>query len=121
SKVKPPLIKTIGAGMQLQRSEPESGLYTIDNNWLRKSKSGLYEMYVEGNPFERGLINGKLSKELVVTQEDYFNDQINKMIPSKFYLHFLKYFVGWFNRNLAKNITEEYKEEIYGISTSASD
>ncbi len=42
------------------------------------------------------------------------------MIPSKFYLHFLKYVVGWFNRDLDKHVTEEDKEEIYGISLSAS-
>jgi hypothetical protein len=29
--------------------------------------------------------------------------------------------VAWFNRNLDKNVTEEDKEEIYGISRSASD
>ena len=70
----------------------------------------------KGAPFERGVVNGKLTKELVQLQENYFNEQIRKMVPSTFYLHFLKYFVGWFNRNLDKNITEEYKEEIYGVS-----
>ncbi|MDB5137345.1 MAG: peptidase, partial [Mucilaginibacter sp.] len=54
-------------------------------------------------------------------QEDYFTAQIVKMVPSKFYRSFLKYFVAWFNRDLSKNVTEEYKEEIYGISQSASD
>src|SRR6185295_8704023 len=29
--------------------------------------------------------------------------------------------IGWFNRNLDKNVTGEYKEEIYGVSQSASD
>lgn len=109
------------SSLQLQRTDEGNGFYTLKNNWFRKSKSGLYEMYIEGEPFERGVINGKLSKELVQRQEDYFSEQINKMIPSKFYLHFLKYFVGWFNRDLDKNISEEYKEEIYGISFSASD
>jgi isopenicillin-N N-acyltransferase-like protein len=104
-----------------QRSEGNRGFYTLNNNWFRKSNSGLYEMYVEGQPFEMGVMNGKLSKELVMRQEDHFNEQINKMIPSKFYLHFLKYFIGWFNRHLDKNINEEYKEEIYGVSESASD
>jgi isopenicillin-N N-acyltransferase-like protein len=104
-----------------QRSPGNRGFYTLNNNWFRKSNSGLYEMYVEGQPFEMGVINGKLSKELVVRQEDHFNEQINKMIPSKFYFHFLKYFIGWFNRHLDKNVNKEYKEEIYGVSQSASD
>src|ERR1700761_82500 len=97
---------------KLVRSEPSPGFYTIKNNWFRKSKSGLYELYIEGQPFERGVIDGKLTKELVVTQEDYFTEQIAKLIPSKFYRSFLKYFVAWFNRDLSKNVTEEYKEEI---------
>lgn len=116
----PPKPKDLSS-MQLQRHEVSPGFYTLKNNWFRKSKSGLYELYIEGQPFERGVINGKLTKELVVRQEVYFAGQINKMIPSKFYLSFLKYFVAWFNRNLDKNVTEEYKEEIFGISRSASD
>lgn len=116
----PPRPKDLSS-LQLKRQEISPGFYTIKNNWFRKSKSGLFEMYVEGTPFERGVINGKLSKELVVKQEDAFVEQIKRLVPSNFYLHFLKYFVAWFNRNLDKNITEEYKEEIYGISQSASD
>ena len=42
------------------------------------------------------------------------------MIPSTFYRHFLKYFVGWFNRDLDKNVNLEYREEIFGVSQSAS-
>src|SRR3982751_3591068 len=108
SRVNPPLVKTTAAQVQLQRTEPDSGLYSINNNWFRKSKSGLYEMYVEGDPFERGVINGKLSKELVVAQEDFFNEQICKLVPSQSYRDFLKYFIAWFNRHLEKNISQEY-------------
>ncbi|ASZ11474.1 C45 family peptidase [Chitinophaga pendula] len=103
-----------------QRTQLDSTCYTIGNSWLRKSKSGLYEMYVEGAPFERGVINGKLSAELVKRQELHFVDQIKKMIPSTSYLRFLKYFVGWFNRHLAENVIDEYKQEIYGVSFSAA-
>src|SRR6476620_11478993 len=85
SNIQPPKIKDTSAE-QLQRTQHDSSFFTLKNNWLRKSNSGLYEMYIEGNPFERGVINGKLSKELVVSQEDYFSEQINRMIPSKFYL-----------------------------------
>src|SRR6201996_4435817 len=116
----PPKPKDLSSE-NLQRTEVSPGFYTLKDSWFRKSKSGLFELYVEGSPFERGVINGKLTKELVVKQEDYFTAQIKKMIPSDFYRSFLKYFVAWFNRDLSKNVTEEYKEEIYGISQSASD
>lgn len=120
SNIKPPKIVDTSAE-QLQRNSPDPGLYTINNNWFRKSNSGLYEMYTEGTPFERGVIEGKLSEELVKKQEDYFAAQLFKMIPSNGYRHFLKYFIGWFNRNLPEYVLPEYKEEIYGISQSASD
>lgn len=118
--VDPPSISKTSAET-MDRTDHGQGLYTINNNWLRKSNSGLYELYIEGSPYEMGVINGKLTKELVMNQEKHFNDQINKMIPSTFYKHFLKYFIGWFNRDLDENVSREYKEEIYGISRSASD
>jgi len=120
SRTNPPLIGD-KAALSWQRTEPSPGFYTLNNNWFRKSKSGLYELYVEGKPFERGVVNGKLTRELIQLQEDYFNDQINRLVPSRFYRHFLKYVIGWFNRDLDKEVSGEDKEEIYGISLSASD
>ncbi len=119
SKLPNPVIKDVSS-LQLQRTQVSTQFYTLYNNWFKKSKSGLYELYIEGNAFERGVINGKLTKELVVRQEDHFSEQINKMVPSSFTRSYLKYLIGWFNRKLDKNITEEYRDEIYGISESAS-
>ena len=115
----PPEVNDKSA-LKLEREDLGNSMYTIKNSWFRKSVSGLYELYVEGDPYEMGTINGKLTKELVVRQEEHFNEQITKMIPSTFYRHFLKYFVGWFNRDLDKNVNLEYREEIYGVSQSAS-
>ncbi|WP_423737660.1 C45 family autoproteolytic acyltransferase/hydolase [Chitinophaga caseinilytica] len=119
ARMQPPEIADKSA-LQWQRKQLDSTAYTLGNSWFRKSKSGLYEMYVEGKPFERGVVYGKLAEELVQRQEDHFTEQIGKMIPSKTYQHFLKYLIGWFNRNMDKNVPEEYKEEIYGVSFSAS-
>lgn len=120
SKIGVPKVNDLSS-LKLERTDEGNGMYTLGNNWFRKSKSGLYELYVEGEPFERGVINGKLTRELVVRQEEAFSEQINKMVPSKFNRGFLKDFIGWFNRDLDKNVTDEYKKEIYGISESASD
>jgi isopenicillin-N N-acyltransferase like protein len=120
AKVADPKVKN-KASLQLQRTEVSRGFYTLNNNWFRKSKSGLFELYVAGEPFEMGVINGKLTKELVVRQEDHFSEQINKMVPSSFTRNNLKYLIGWFNRNLDNIIKEEYRDEIFGVSESASE
>ena len=92
--------------------EVDTGLYKLGNNWFKQSESGLYELYVEGRPFERGVANGKLTKALVQYQEEVFTQQIHRLVPSDFYLDILKYFVGWFNRNLQDNVLPEYQQEI---------
>jgi isopenicillin-N N-acyltransferase-like protein len=95
--------------------------YKVNKNWLKHSKSGLWELYVEGDAYERGVANGMLTKELHEFQEDAFVNQIKILVPDITYLNYLKFFVGYFNRHLPDNITEEYKEEILGISKFASD
>lgn len=120
SHIDPPEIADKRA-LKWERQQLDSSAYTLGNSWFRKSNSGLYEMYVEGAPFELGVVNGKLSKELVQRQEDHFTDQLRKMVPSESYIKFLKYFVRFFNRHLSENVAEENKEEIYGISFSAAE
>ena len=76
----------------------------------------------EGQPFERGVIEGKLSEDLIKkSRKIIFAAEIFKMIPSQGIAIFSRYFIGWFNRNLLDYVLPEFKEEIYGISQSASD
>ena len=103
------------------RETVDKNHYRIGKNWLKKNKYGLWEMYLEGSPFEMGVVNGKLTRELIYKQEKAFVDQIRKMVPSESYLDFLKYFIKFFNRDIDEHILPEYREEIYGISFSASD
>lgn len=118
--IHPPVPASLEA-LKLERSEPSPGFYTIGNSWLQKNDVGLYEMYVEGEPFERGVIYGKLAKELLAKQEEFFVGQIKNFVPSEFYLQFLKYLIGWFNRDLDEAIPQENLLEIYGVSQSAPD
>ncbi|HOI27182.1 MAG TPA: C45 family autoproteolytic acyltransferase/hydrolase [Paludibacteraceae bacterium] len=90
------------------------GYYSIGNNWIRESESGLFEVYVEGSDIERGVALGKMEKGLMYFQEKVFVDQINELIPSQTYVSFLKYFILYFNRNLSNYVPSEYKTEIYG-------
>lgn len=90
------------------------------NNFLRQSNSGLWELKVSGNAFQRGEAIGKLSPDLLYYQEKVFVDQIREMVPSDGYLKFLRFFIVLFNRNLGKNVPEEFRDEIYGISLSCT-
>lgn len=98
----------------------QGSLTSIGNNWIRKNEYGLYELYVEGAPFQRGVIEGKLSQQLIEDQEIAFTDEIKRMIPSDKYLKFLKYVIGFMNRGLPNHVTDEYKQEIFGVSRAAS-
>ena len=119
TKLNPPEISNSDIE-NLQTTKADSNFAYINNNWLQKNENGLWEMYVEGEAYERGIINGKLTKELIFKQENAFVNQIKVMIPSESYLKFLKTFIAFFNRNIDEHIIEEYQEEIYGISQSAS-
>ncbi len=118
--VNPPQIADTSC-TNLQRNNSDSTTYFIGNNSLQKNKYGLYEMYIKGNSFERGVLFGKLGRELVQYQEQAFTNEIQRMIPSKKYLKFLKYVVGFMNRDLSDHVIKEYQEEIYGVSLSASE
>ena len=118
--VTPPEPKNLDV-LSLERECINPGQYAIGPNWIRQTESGLWEMYLEGAPFERGVINGKLCLELAWKQEDAFVGQIKKIVPSDIYLNFLKYFVAWFNRNLDESVPQEYRLEIFGVSRTASD
>ena len=95
-------------------------LRQYEENYLRHSNSGLWELKVSGNAFQRGEAIGKLSPDLLYYQEKVFVDQIREIVPSDNYLKFLRFFIVLFNRNLGKNVPEEFRDEIYGISLSCT-
>jgi hypothetical protein len=94
--------------------------FSSGNNFLLKNKQGLWELYVEGDPLERGLILGSLSDSLLKRQENIFFTKINDLLPSQTKQRLLRTFLKWYNRKLYLNVPEEYKTEIYGISQYSS-
>jgi isopenicillin-N N-acyltransferase-like protein len=119
-KIAPPEVSDQSA-MQMKRVKVGEDSYRVGNNFLRKNQNGIWEMYVEGKPFERGAVIGILGKDLLEYQENVFIAEIRKIIPSDFYLRFLKYLVAWFNRDMDEYVPTEFLQEIYGESLSAPD
>lgn len=105
----------------LNRKQVNDSTFTAGNNNLKKNKQGLWELYVEGNPYQLGLNTGLLTQELFKKQEHAFLSKVNDLVPSKTKQYFLRKVLAWYNRKMYLHIPEEYKAEIYGLSEYAAD
>lgn len=100
----------------VERETINDSTFRIEQNFLTKNKQGLWELYVEGDPLERGLITGSLTKELIIKQESVFFTKVNALVPNKTWQGVLRKFLAWYNRKMYTYIPEEFKTEIYGVS-----
>ncbi len=95
--------------------------YRFGDNQLLKNDKGMWEMYLEGAPYERGVAFGALAGGLMKEKEIAFVGEIKNRVPSESYLNFLKVLIGWVNRDLDEYVPEEQLLEIYGASQSMDD
>lgn len=95
-------------------------LRVCDNSFMRLNEHGVWETFISGEPIDRGARYGLISKDLLEYQEDVFVNQIHEIIPSEWWVNFLHKLTAIFNRNLAKHVPNEYREEIYAMSLSCS-
>ncbi len=117
SQITPPVSHSISIPKRIKINENH---YVVGDNWLKKNKFGIWEMYLEGAPYERGIIYGVLSKELTQYQEEVFVNQINTLVPSESWQQVIRLLIGFFNKDLVTNIPSENLQEIYGVSHSFS-
>jgi len=110
-----PEITSFNNTIPVVTKQSNTTFYT-GNNFLLKNKQNLWELYVEGDPLERGLAIGSLTDSLLKKQEYVFFDRVNILIPSRFKRSIVMDFVDWYNRKLYLNVNNEYQAEIYGLS-----
>lgn len=103
------------------RVELTDTFYTLGHNQLKKNDWAIWELYVKGDPLERGHSIGSLTQELMAKQERVFFSKIEELVPSEKRQRFLRKFLAWYNRKLYQHIPNEYKAEIYGLSRYLSD
>ena len=80
-----------------ERVKLSDSAYVSGNNFLTKNKQGLWELYVEGNPFEIGMQTGSLTQELFKKQELAFLSKVDVLVPSKTKQFFLRKILAWYN------------------------
>lgn len=106
---------------ELVRTEISPEHFTLGNNWLKKTQSGIWVVYIEGDAYTRGLAYGELCKELIQDQEEIFVDRLEQMLGSGIAQKLTKHFVAWFVRDMDQYVPQEYQQEVYGVSRSFSD
>ena len=87
---------------------------------ISKNELGIWEIYLKGSPYDRGVKYGELTSALLRKQEDIFVDQLNQFVPNIHFQKVLRVLLGFFNRNILDHIPSEYTEELYGVSHSFS-
>ncbi len=102
-------------------TQHSDSLFSSGENYLLQNEFGQWELYVSGNPLERGLAMGALYESLFHYQENVFFGKVQELVPSKFKQSLLREFLKWYNRKMYLHVPEEYKTEIYGVSRYATD
>ncbi len=90
------------------------------NQWIDRSKLGIHQLVVYGNPYERGVFEGKAAHELMYREEKELTTQLHRFFPlpilfDLFELALIRWFWG-----IEKYFEPWMLQEIYGVSESAS-
>lgn len=101
-----------------KRIEVDKDFFVFGANKLRKSDAHHWEMYIEGEAYNRGIAIGKLTADLFDYQEKAFKKEIRRYVPNGFYMQILMVIIAWINKNISKKIPKEYYLEIFGIADS---
>lgn len=89
--------------------------------YLYHNKQKLWELYVQGDPYQIGLQTGVLTQKLYQKQETVFFAKVEEFVPSAFKQKMLVKMLKFYNRHLYRYIPEEFKTEIYGVSQYGTD
>src|SRR5690606_33310903 len=96
------------------RVQHNDNTFSIGKNTLIKNQYGIWELYLEGDTLERGLVTGSLTRELMHKQERVIFEKVERRVPSKAHQKFLSKMVIFFNRKMHLHLLDEYKKESYG-------
>lgn len=91
------------------------------HNFLTKNRQNLWELYISGNALQLGYNQGALTQELMHKQEQIFFSKVEDMVPSKRKQRLLSKVLKFYNRNMYRNVRNDFQAEIYGLSQYSGD
>jgi predicted choloylglycine hydrolase len=98
------------------RVKVNDSFFRVGKNQLRKNQFGIWEMYLEGNAYQRGLATGSLTRELIEIQEKSLIKKIvSEVTTAKDSVKQLLKFYNNYTVNLNESIPDEYYRELSGL------
>ncbi len=110
---------TLAAALAAEPAEKD-GRRTFGRSWLAESH-GIRRLYLEGDPFEIGLANAKLTGDLIIEIEESLLRTLRQYVPSYAARWLIGQIVLLRNRTLPRHVPEEYKTEVLGLSRGFED
>lgn len=98
----------------------KDGVKWIGKSWLR-SREGILQMSLSGDPFTLGYANAMLTQEYLKEQEESLMQTVRSYVPQEWKLWLLKKYVTWRNRDLPDFVPIDYQMEVYGLSRGYQD
>ena len=95
----------------------DDGRTHLGKSWFEK-RAGRSLLYVEGDPFTLGYSNSMLTAEFLELQERSLMETVRSYLPGTLSFYSAALLVLVHNRRLPDYVTDEYKLEIFGLSSA---
>ncbi len=92
----------------------------VGPSWMGRER-GIWEIHLEGEPYQMGWAHGRLGQQLHTMQEDYLFRELERYLPSRFARFAIKNAVRFGYRKLGDYIPLPRAEEIAGEAAVAVD
>ena len=98
------------------REKVNDTFYRVGKNQLHKNQFGIWELYLEGNAYQRGLAAGSLTRELITKQEQSLVKRITNAASGKDSTNQLSKFYNSYAVNIDESLPNEYYRELSGLA-----
>lgn len=116
----PPALEGRPAILDRALESEADGTVRLGACWFRQ-RPGASQLYLEGDPFELGYANAKLTERFLERQERELLDQAHAFLPSRLAFFGVALAVVLNNASLPEFVPLEYQREIHGLALGAPD
>jgi tetratricopeptide (TPR) repeat protein len=120
TRILPPLIAAdvrARAELPLEARGPRA---YVGSSWMSRER-GIWEIHLEGEPYQMGWAHGRLGQQMHQVQEEFLFGEFEKYVPSALARFGIKNLVRFGYRKLGDDIPLSRREELAGEAAAGTD